>query len=476
MLFCESIEERGDMKPAHIKLNDVLRFDPDKNIPVEKTLTFFDGKTVRYLAYEHIYYVSHVVDPAYQYLNVYVPETAWKDNAKTPIFLKNTVGGYRAGRVTDPSNADASGRALREGYVVVIPGVRGWDSTVTNFDDVIFTGRAPAGIIDLKAAVRYLRYNHDVMPGDAERIISDGTSAGGAMSALLGVTGNNPAYEPYLQELGAADARDDIFAAICFCPIADLEHADMAYEWLYNETNTKARSLSPEQAAVSNELAALYPVYLNSLGLMTPNGTLLTDANYRGYLKTLLIESAQKARNAGMSMPAETGVILNKDSRGISGEFVLDIDLDTYINYIAAKAPLKMPPAFDQQGVLGQEPSWENNEFGDAAGSAVNFTEFSMQKSSGNTLDPAVKQKLHLMNPMEFIGDSDTAPNWYIHHGSMDRDTAFQIPINLSTKLMNAGFDVNFALAWNREHKGDYDLDNVFLWLNRVLKTQRIDR
>ena len=67
------------------------------------------------------------------------------------------------------------------------------------------------------------------MPGNAEKIITDGTSAGGAMSALLGTTGNNPAYEPYLKAMGAADARDDVYASVCYCPITDLNHADIAY-------------------------------------------------------------------------------------------------------------------------------------------------------------------------------------------------------------------------------------------------------
>ena len=58
----------------------------------------------------------------------------------------------------------------------------------------VYTGRAPRGLLDLKAAVRYLRLFDKEMPGDAERIITDGTSAGGAMSSLLGAAGNRPAY------------------------------------------------------------------------------------------------------------------------------------------------------------------------------------------------------------------------------------------------------------------------------------------
>ena len=76
----------------------------------------------------------------------------------------------------------------------------------------VYTGRAPKGLLDLKAAVRYLRFFDRDMLGDAEHIITDGTSAGGAMSSLLGSTGNNPSYEPMLKAMGAADTRDDVFA------------------------------------------------------------------------------------------------------------------------------------------------------------------------------------------------------------------------------------------------------------------------
>lgn len=71
--------------------------------------------------------------------------------------------------------------------------------------------------MDLKAVVRY---NGAAMPGDAEKIISNGTSAGGTLCALLGASGNNRDYEPYL----AAPGRNDLFAV-------------SAYEWQSNEAN-----------------------------------------------------------------------------------------------------------------------------------------------------------------------------------------------------------------------------------------------
>ena len=62
----------------------------------------------------------------------------------------------------------------------------------------------------MKAAVRYLHANDNVMPGDAKKIISNGTSAGGALSALLGASGDSNDYTDYLKQAGAAEASDAI--------------------------------------------------------------------------------------------------------------------------------------------------------------------------------------------------------------------------------------------------------------------------
>lgn len=60
------------------------------------------------------------------------------------------------------------------------------------------------------------------------------------------------------------------------------------------------------------------------------------------------------------------------------------------------------------------------------------------------------------------------ANHWYIRHGARDRDTAFPIPLNFATKLQNAGKDVDFLLAWNRPHSGDYALDELFQWIAKI--------
>ena len=151
------------------------------------------------------------------------------------------------------------------------------------------------------------------------------------------------------------------------------------------------------------------------------------------------------------------------------GDRIIDLDMAKYLNYVVSTQPLKTAPAFDTQGVCGQNASGENEEFGDGSGNSVNFTDYSAAKNA-MALSGDIRENVRLLNPMNFIGDGETdvAPHWYIRHGSRDRDTSFPVPLNLALKLQNAGKDVNYLLAWNRPHSGDYALDELFEWINRI--------
>lgn len=482
-----------------------LQFNPNNGVKMSLTMT--DGKEVNYTAYTKLYFVTNVEDSTYQYMNIFVPEGATQ---QSPMFLRTYVGRYMASEAGYPQAQDASGRALAEGYVLVIPGSRGRNSTVKQGKKTVYTGRAPKALLDLKAAIRYLRHFDNVIPGNAEKIITDGTSAGGAMSSLLGATGNNAAYAPLLKAMGAADERDDVFASVCYCPITDLEHADMSYEWLYGATESR-KSLSVSKQALSKELAAQFPSYINSLGLKKADGTSLNADNYLDYIKQILIKSAQEAKDAGADIPDSVGFSFcsmaafqapvngqNSDSqrnkkplgmpvlgqkplremppvralgRKMVGEYITDLDMTTYLNYVVSTVPLKGVPAFDSYNVDGASASGENGEFGNAQGSDVNFTPWSAAKAD-TAVSEEVNENVFLMNPMNFIGDgtSSVAPHWYIRHGARDRDTAFSVSINLATKLQNSGKDVDFKLPWNRPHSGDYALNELFTWIAEIVK------
>ena len=177
--------------------------DLNENQYEVRTLTMGET-TIRFRAFEDLVYVRHPVDLEHQKLNLYIPEDYYEGKTihgytgKTvPIFFPNASGAYASGPADRPGpNFRLWGRgkpngifyALAAGFVVAAPGSRGRTVRDEKGD---FLGCAPAHIVDLKAAVRYLRHNKDRIFGDTEHIISNGTSAGGALSALLGTSGNS---------------------------------------------------------------------------------------------------------------------------------------------------------------------------------------------------------------------------------------------------------------------------------------------
>lgn len=458
----------------------------------ERQSLVVDGKSIAVRAYENIVYVARPVDTTYQVMNIYVPEVYFQGQgigaftAQTaPIFFPNQVGGYMPGKPGTPAGRSGppgdSGQpstiavALSKGYVVASPGARG---RTTRDADARYTGKAPAAIVDLKAAVRYLRRNDDSMPGDAEKIISNGTSAGGALSALLGTSGNSADYEPYLQELGAAPERDDIFAVSAYCPITNLEHADSAYEWLFNGVNDYrkiemsmldynvqrkevAGTLTQTQIDVSGALKAQFPGYLNSLALQGPQGQALRldeagNGSFREYIKSLVITSAQVALDEGSDLSGLDWLTV-RDGR------VRDLDFDRYVRYAGR---MKLPPAFDALDLS----SGENQLFGTQVIDRQHFTAFARQRNTAADPGLADTDQIKMMNAMSYIGTSGatTSRHWRIRHGTRDRDTSLAVPAILATTLLNKGYDVDFALPWDRPHSGDYDLDALFSWMDRI--------
>ena len=62
------------------------------------------------------------------------------------------------------------------------------------------------------------------------------------------------------------------------------------------------------------------------------------------------------------------------------------------------------------------------------------------------------------------------AKHWRIRHGAADRDTSFAIPAMLAMKLEGAGCNVDFRMPWGVPHSGDYDLDELFAWIDKICK------
>ena len=148
------------------------------------------------------------------------------------------------------------------GFIYVHIGCRGRDAG------------APYGVTDLKAGIRYIRYNSGVIAGNTDAIFSFGMSGGGAQSALLGATGDSSLYDAYLEEVGAVTGVSDaVLGSMDWCPITSLDSADEAYEWNMGSTRS---GLSDEEQEISDALAEAYASYINSIGLTDEDGNVLT--------------------------------------------------------------------------------------------------------------------------------------------------------------------------------------------------------
>ena len=240
-----------------------------------------DSAAWRYDADHKVYYqlgLRYVATPQasdYETLGIYVPGAYFtgKDNGNgtytVTVNASGTVGsftaataptvfpvntpGYSAQKPPTEYSYDTIKAYMEAGFIYVIAGLRGKDS-----NSQTYSGNAPWGIADLKAAVRYRRYNSAAVPGDAAKVYVFGHSGGGAQSAVAG--------------------------AMCWCPITSLDSANAAYEWNMGQfASSDTRAEGTWTRAYSQDLAAAFPTYLNGLKLTDSQGKPLTlESSSRG--------------------------------------------------------------------------------------------------------------------------------------------------------------------------------------------------
>lgn len=532
---------------------------------------FFDEKHGCWCLEDLIYTPVPKV-PAFQRLSIYAPgelmdaDGSLTEKAKSvPVVFENNAAGYMQMPHSwlDGPRCHAK-QYLDRGYVYVTCGCSGRESRNEKGELV---GKGPASLVDLKTAIRFLRHNDAVIPGDLNKIVSVGVSAGGAMSSLLGVTGDNESYMPYLQANGAfMDESDAIFAAKCYCPIIDLEHADLAYEWMFHEDKTceeshagPAETMDEFKDALSAILAKKYIAYFNSLELMDPETGEILKLNMDGrsgsayvylmdcfgasatkYLRMLdegklplncsvaeylsgsytfqaLAPRPKKNKNAHhigpnavleeSRKPKTPGEMMLRPPKGLEsphheppmmeyagtdksawltwdGEKANISDLDTYI--LHHRRRMKPCTSFDTLAMN----SGENQAFGTPQRDFVHFNweigdaiaqlrerfpaEYARYHEgfASAEADAALKDRIHLFNPMDFIGTQEKsvqAKHYRIRVGGQDADTATTISMSLALKLAkyNCG-SVDYAIVWDQPHcDADYP-GEVCDWIDSI--------
>lgn len=520
------------------KINTAL-LERFKNTSPRTFALTIDGRQISVKAYEGISYVMNPVetdtektrgmgvskDPyGWQKLTLWIPETVKPD---APIIFRVRNAGWQNSALSQDrpfvqentehhtdDERDYVAQAFTEGYAMVECGTRGRLMVDVNGR---YVGKAPACIVDAKAAIRFLRVIDGLIPCSAEKIVLTGTSGGGALSTILAASGNHPDFLPYLEEAGAADARDDVFGAFCYCPIIDLGHADLAYEWQYNETRKRQGDWSEETLKASDELKAEFGAYLKELNLKWENGEPLTEENLPEAIETLMKRELENQLKQGNELPKggkEFTIIEENHFMGTRTErtFLNDwMDYDEsgrvtafdylkFLDFVASVQRLKDAPSFDESGytrIHGPERAmWdpgESNLYGDDTHEYCNYTPYSWEHadkqgpecgriSTGMSFESflqteagqLVLQQIRMTSPFPYLADEKAtcAPNWYVRHGMRDRDTSFAIETMLYAALRQKKEirNLNFKFRYLLRHSGDYDVLEAYHWLKEIVK------
>lgn len=491
-----------------------------------------------------VYTESNITNKEYQTMLVFVPaaymtlnedgSAAFTDttignyNAETaPIVFQNSNGGWRSGAPKSPEYADT----LSAGMIYVSCGSRSRDASS---EDGTSTGKAPSPVVDLKAGVIAVRANNEVIPGDKDKIISVGASGGGQMSSALGATGNMEEYYPYLYEAGAlgvtydeatdtysSEYDDSVYGAMAYCPIADIENADLAYAWLrYDSTLNEDGSLSNTaggyqftefELALQEDMAYAFGEYINSLGLTDANGNSLVFAenedgtlNLRGgsYYEATL-QNISDALNASLTVQEDPAAYL-KDSYGDTSAWLTVnedgtyriTDLEGFINGTGLVRN-KDIPGFDELDLNA-----ENDAFGTSDTKAVHFSasiakvlqdnydkyseldgfdssqiDLFIQNALTGEEAEGIAEQTYLVNGTQIMldvaagtQDADIAEYWRTRNGTADQHTSFSVAYNICLAAQMAGAKADYSLVWAMGHgSNEGTTTGTFVdWINEI--------
>ena len=491
-----------------------------------------------------VYYTSKPVSSTYETFGVYVPGTYLTCEANTsdtyaceinesasvngytaktaPIVMPVNTAGYSAQSAPTSYSYKTVSSYLEEGIIYLYAGMRGRLSSGgpnKTTESVDFEMGAPWGVTDLKAAVRYVRYNDDKIPGNKDAIFAFGHSGGGAQSSILGASGDSPLYEPYLEEIGAAIYYDDgtkisdtIAGVNAWCPITELEIADAAYEWnmgQYASKNTRADGVWTKD--LSNDLAEVFADYINEIGF-TNNGTTLTltetsngiytAGSYYDYVKSVIEESLNNYLSDNYSSDSEKSSYVSSLGSWATyenGKAAIS-SIGDFVN--SQKSASKSVGAFDD---LSRSQA-ENGVFADSDNNGLHFDDrlaeliynnnyntdedyasaFQADLMNIDSLGHSQKYRVLAYTPTFFLtnyyestdldNSSTPAKYWRIRTGIQQGDTALTTEINLSLALeANENVEsVDFATVWDKGHteaeRTGSATSNFISWIESLTK------
>lgn len=468
-------------------------------------------------ALKNVPYCTNPADPDVQFVDIYVPEayvdatdngdgtftcTVREDGmvtnsagtiytaANAPVVLQNSIDAYMQSNPIDISEERRGGGVgtyydfVDSGYVLVSIACRGVNSTVD--------GTAPAAILDLKAAVRMLKANDTLLPGDMNKIIATGGSAGGGCASLLGASGNSALYTEALAEMGAdMNSSDNIYAVAAYCPITNLDTADSAFEWLHiTETqlapvnhgdggerddgiihNDEADAMQFEDMGIALQ-QLLYAQFLTDL----LEYGIEPESYYDGFLAEINECIADYIANyvEDLDAFAKEYPYLSYD-----GTTLIATDVASFVSNSMHRS--KSVPSFDVLTSGGNESKlFDKEHFStevmDALAQIVDEypkAGIYLEKYQAQITEERLLE-LKMMTPNTFLSgqeESDIALYWRFRIGTNDGDLGASTAWLMTNLLQNFSEvqDIDYGLVWGKPHgTADYSFDNIQEYIDSI--------
>ena len=229
-------------------------------------------------------------------------------------------------------------------------------------------------------------------------------------------------------------------------------------------------NLNTDDLSYSKMLSEHFPDYVNNLQLRDSLGRILKldkngNGTFKNYVKEFIVAAANKAAAQGTDLSKHTYLVRDNKTGAIK-----DINWEAYNHFVSRS---KAPGAFDSRA----NDTGENNLFGTSTTDNNHFTITAALHDSTANQDVYVENAkiVTMMNPMNYLG-SPAATNarfYRIRYGTADSNTSVAIPLIVGTRAQNLGYRVDMATPFNVDHSGDYDLEELFNWMDNIVKNGR---
>ena len=178
----------------------------------------------------NVTYIPSSTNPLHK-LDLYTPDIS-KSAVGYPLLVYVHGGGFRGGDKAAAGNSlRAALSGLDKGYMVAAVNYR-----------LAGTDKAPAQVVDVKAAIRYLRTNAMKYGYSPDRIALYGVSAGASIAATVAVSGDSSLFDAEVNTLGAVEASDNIAAALLFYGLYNFNTVEAQKKWLASPADTSLDS------------------------------------------------------------------------------------------------------------------------------------------------------------------------------------------------------------------------------------------